>query len=111
MLFRSQMTQHMLTANRLSDGAVVYLGYGGGWSGEIQNGQLVAADKTEELEAEGQRAAAANIIVASYVIEVEGTEGNYTPVRRREQIRAFGPTVVKGAQTSQGVKDLNHVPV
>ncbi len=106
------MTQHMLTANRLSDGAVVYLQGGGGWSGDIQSGQVVAAEQCEALEAEGPLGMAANIVVAPYVIEVEGNQGNYTPVRRRERIRAFGPTVVEqDVPSSQKSEDLNHVPV
>ena len=106
------MTQHMLTANRLSDGAVVYYRSRGGWSGDIQSGQAVSADLCEWLEAEGQLGLAANIIVAPYVIKVTVARGNYTPVRRRERIRAFGPTVAgQDAQTSQTTEDLNHVPV
>lgn len=106
------MTKHMLTANRLSDGAVVYLRNDGGWSGDIQSGQMVSADQCEALEAAGRLGLAANIIVAPYVIEVRGVGGKIDPVRRRERIRAFGPTVVeRGTQPSQKMKDLNHVPV
>ncbi len=106
------MTQQMLTANRLSDGAVVYYRSCGGWSGDIQAGHVVSDDQSEALEAQGQIGLAANIVVAPYLIDIEGARGDYTPVRLRERIRAFGPTVVEqDAPSSQSTKDLNHVPV
>jgi hypothetical protein len=96
------MIQHVLTASQLSDGAVVYLGPGGGWSGDIQSGRLVSAGETDTLEAAGQLGLAANIIVAPYVIDVTGADGDIKPVRWRECIRAFGPTVVEqDANSSQ----------
>ena len=105
------MTQHMLTATRLSGGAVVYLGPGG-WSGDIQAGLAVSDDQSEALAAGGQSGVDNNIVVAPYLIEIDGALGKRIPVRRRERIRAFGPTVVEqDAEPSPQNQDAIHVPV
>ena len=106
------MTQHMLTANRLNDGAVVYLGPGGDWNGDIQAGLAVSDDQSEALVADGQSAVDNNIVVAPYLIEIDGSQGKHIPVRRRERIRALGPTVVEqDAEPSPEKQDTIHVPV
>ena len=106
------MTQHMLTANRLSDGAVVYLGPGGGWSGDIQAGVAVSGEKSEALAAEGQLGVDNNIVVAPYLIDIEDRPGQHTPLRRRERIRAVGPPVVaRDIETSPANQAAAHVPV
>ena len=106
------MTLHLLTANRLSDGAVVYLEPSGGWSHDIQRGLAVSSIKTAALEATGQLGVDNNVVVAPYLIEIEVSGGRHTPVRGRENIRANGPTVVGGSSLSSSMrKDASDVPV
>jgi hypothetical protein len=85
--------QKVLTANRLSDGAVVYLG-AGGWS-EWIDAASVAADETAaaDLEARGAQAVAERQVVDPYLIDVISEGGHLAAARLRERIRAAGPTV------------------
>lgn len=83
-----------LTANRLIDGEVVWLGRSGGW---VETLDLARVIDTPEAEAEataiGQRAVAAREVVEPYPIDLRRTEdGTLEPVRLRERIRALGPT-------------------
>lgn len=83
-----------LTANRLKDGAVVYLRADGGWSEKIA--LAAAAADPADLERLLERAAeavSAQFVVAPYAIEVTAESGAVKPVGLREHIRAFGPTV------------------
>jgi hypothetical protein len=86
--------QEMITANRLSDGLVVFLDAAGGWSEDFHKGAIMAdgAAKAEAL-ALAARAAADNLIVDPYAIELELRAGHLAPKALREQIRATGPTV------------------
>ena len=67
------MTFKILTANRLDNGLVVYLGETG-WTADI---------------CLARRAALRNEIADPYLIDIDDD----TPVRWRESIRANGPTV------------------
>jgi hypothetical protein len=84
----------MLTANRLSDGAVVYWTADGGWSDRLEAGRvLVSSDETSAAEAEGARAQADLLVVGAYVMDVRATGRAPEPVKMREIIRAAGPSV------------------
>ncbi|WP_020181310.1 DUF2849 domain-containing protein [Methylopila sp. M107] len=91
---RKAATQ-VVTANRLIDGVVVYLDADGGWSDRI--GQAVVLEADADIEAAlatGQKAVEAQIIVEAYAIDVaRDADGALRPLRLREVIRAFGPTV------------------
>lgn len=86
--------QEMITANRLADGLVVFLDAAGGWSEDFHQGAIVAetAAKAKALDIAAQ-AAAANLIVDPYPIELELRAGHLAPKALRERIRATGPTV------------------
>ena len=87
------MPQHVITANRLLDGLVVYLTPDGGWSESI-NDSRISQDETElaaALETGGQ-SDAANIVTGVYEVEVQQSGADIVPVRIRERIRAYGPT-------------------
>lgn len=81
----------VLTANRLVDGAVVFLDPHGRWSERFANARGLAgdADKAGALE-RGQAAVAACEVVEPYLVAL-GADGR--PERLRERIRADGPTV------------------
>jgi hypothetical protein len=85
----------VLTANRLSDGQVVFLDFEGAW-GESIDIALAARTTQEiaELEARGAFDAAQNIVVEPYLVEVREAEGCLVPVRQRERVRAGGPSML-----------------
>ena len=90
------MSQQMVTASRLSDGGVVYLAAGGAWTGDINQGQVVDEDAAQSLLDGADRSVADCTVVAPYLIAVENDAKGFRPIRFREQIRAFGPTVPAG---------------
>jgi hypothetical protein len=85
----------ILTANRLSDGRVVFLDFDGSWHERI-NVAFVARTTQEvaELEKRGAVDVAQNLIVEPYLVEVREAEGQLLPIRQRERIRAGGPSVL-----------------
>ncbi len=87
------MTLQTITANRLSDGLVVYLSQRGGWSERLDdarttNDRDVAARLLRQAEG-----AAARVVVGPYLIDLTEGGKSLRPARRRELIRARGPTV------------------
>ena len=90
------MTQ-ALTANRLSDGRVVFLTPSGDWSPSLGEAR-VAADETEQaaLLATGEQAETDCVVVGPYLIDVSQEDGETRAVEIREAIRANGPTVQAG---------------
>jgi hypothetical protein len=85
----------IVTANRIGDGAVVYLAPGARWTPDVKQAE-VAADKTAlaALEAAAAQAAAEQRVVSVYAMEVGLADGRPTPLSMREKIRAQrGPTI------------------
>jgi hypothetical protein len=84
-----------VTANRLADGVVVYLGEGGGWVEAIEAAQSVSGkDEAAVLLASVEPDVAACRIVGPYLIDVvAGADGKLRGASERERIRALGPTV------------------
>jgi len=88
-----RMSRQILTANRLIDGAVVFLAADGRWVTRLDHARVADdTDDTGALEAVGARDAAAQIVVAPYLIDVAEADGRVVPTRYRERIRAFGPS-------------------
>ncbi|MBS1182406.1 MAG: hypothetical protein H6Q99_2286 [Proteobacteria bacterium] len=84
----------ILTANRLSDGDVVYRTAAGDWVDTIDDAELI--DDTDQLTvavAAAQADVKASRVLDVAPIAVETAEGHIVPKRLRERIRAFGPTV------------------
>jgi predicted nucleic acid-binding protein len=83
----------ILTANRLADGAVVYLTAAGTWTSEIARSVVAREERAAAaLLARGQRDAEAAVVVGPYLIAaLEGEEGPRA-ASLREQIRAAGPS-------------------
>lgn len=81
----------IITANRLLDGDVVFRTADGGWVGDVDAAGLLA-DKAA-AEAANAAALADNAVVDVAVIDVAVDGDRVVPVRLRERIRAFGPTV------------------
>jgi len=85
----------VLTANRLHDGIVVFLGAEGDWVEDIE-GALVARspEEAQELQAQGACDAASNLVVEPYLAEVREIGGRLVPVRQRERVRVDGPSIL-----------------
>lgn len=89
-----KVTTKVMTANRLGDGAVVYLADDNDWvlaldAAEVADGDVAAA----ALEARAAVSAARQEVVSTYLFAVSVSEGGIAPVSQREIIRAAGPTV------------------
>ncbi len=87
------MNHQMVTANRLSDGAVVYLTADGGWSTSVNEGHFVAGDEADALLKSADKSVDDCTVVDAYLIAVEAAGTDVRPVRFREQVRAKGPTI------------------
>ncbi|WP_428699659.1 DUF2849 domain-containing protein [Stappia sp.] len=82
-----------LTANRLIDGEVVWLGRAGQWVETLDGARLLeSAEAIAEAEALGTEAVAQRLIVEPYLIDLRREDNEIAPVRFRERIRAKGPT-------------------
>jgi hypothetical protein len=89
--------QKAITANRLSDGLVVFLAEGGAWSLSVEDARLFAdGPDLDEALAYGRAQQEARVIVDAYAIDMEVLGDRVLPVRLRERIRALGPTTAYG---------------
>jgi hypothetical protein len=88
-----EMADTIVTANRLSDGLVVYLN-GAGWSERIENARVAGDDAAASgLLARAEGPGQDVRVIAPYLIEVALEGAVPRPVSTREAIRAQGPTV------------------
>jgi hypothetical protein len=84
----------VLTANRLSDGEVVYLGIAGAWVTRLGQAQALQTPVEGEAALDIGRAAERELqVVNAYLFDVVAEGGDLRPVKMREIIRAAGPTV------------------
>ena len=83
------------TANRLSDGVVIYLGENGEWTERIDAARIAnGKDAATALMADAERDVSLCRVVAPYLIDVGyGVDNALRPATYREQIRAFGPSI------------------
>jgi len=82
------------TANRLRDGAVVFLGGGGEWTPDLQDARVAAsADEAHGLTRAADEAVRLARIVGPYLIAVANESGRWIPQSYRERIRAEGPSL------------------
>jgi sulfite reductase (NADPH) hemoprotein beta-component len=88
------MKHTIVTTNRLSDGAVVYLAAGGRWTGCLDDALAVAGeDALAALTAVAAAAVRERVVVAPYPIPVAVDDGRIRPLSQRERVRATGPTI------------------
>ena len=91
------MGLEIVTANRLKDGRTVYLGESG-WSESLEAAEVAgSAAAAQALLALAERAVGRNEVIGPYLIEVVEEGAHLVPARRRERIRAAGPTVAAGS--------------
>ncbi len=84
----------VITASRLRDGVVLFMGGDFAWVEEIGAARIFA---TAETTAAGLAACKKdeedNLVLDIYAIDVAEKDGAIVPTRLREAIRAVGPTV------------------
>lgn len=84
---------HLVTANHLASGDVVYLTAQNTWSRAIADAAVAPnAEAGAALLSEAEAQAKRNIVVAPYLIPVDTSVSPPNPIQFRERIRAFGPT-------------------
>ena len=84
-------TLQALTANRLSDGVVVFWSHGQ-WAERFPDAELF----TDPVPAEpvlAQAKALPRELVEPYLIDIRLDDGQPVPVSYRERVRALGPTI------------------
>lgn len=85
----------VITANRLTDGLVVYLAAGGEWVEEIaEAGVANSEEETKALESIASKAVADRKVVAVYPMDVAVNDGVPVPLSVRERIRAAHRTTL-----------------
>ena len=88
------MTQKVLTANRLSDGEVVYLTEAETWSLWRDHGRTAETPEQQEaLLALGAAAVEARQVLDPYLIPVQPNDFGLRALSQREILRALGPSV------------------
>lgn len=86
-------TGSVLTANRLRDGVVLFLGREG-WVETLAAAEVAAeAADLARLEVLGRQAMAANEVVDAYPVKVRQENGAWRAVELREHLRSLGPSV------------------
>ncbi len=83
----------VVTANRLTDGAVVFLGPDFRWVESLQGAFLVSEAEREKALARAKADEGLQIVVEPYLIDVIEGDGGIAAKHLREAIRASGPTV------------------
>jgi len=84
----------MIIANRLRDGAIVFLAPGEAWDLAIAAGAVIDDDaEAARLLAVAKRHESECQVIDPTLIEVEIKDGKPRPTAIREAVRAFGPTV------------------
>jgi hypothetical protein len=87
------MSQQVVTANRLIDGVVVFLG-ARGWVERLDDATVAtSAEEVRALDALGRQGMAVNEVVDAYLMEVVTEDGRLEAVALRERLRTLGPSV------------------
>ena len=82
----------VVTANRLTDGAVIYRAANGHWTTELPGAAVVTTSDAAMALLTAARADAVRVVDA-YVAPVVLADGKPGPGNLRERIRAAGPTI------------------
>jgi sulfite reductase (NADPH) hemoprotein beta-component len=91
---RTATSPVVITANRLLDGQVVWLGTGESWVESLLQARVSAGEAAAEALALGHAAERAQLVVGVYAAEVALTPQGVQPVSQKERIRAGGPSTV-----------------
>ena len=80
------------SANRLSDGVVVWLDDAGGWTTQLDRAAIAREDRAGEILLQRARTEAFSVIDPFLVAVTEEEDGSVEPLSLREKIRASGLT-------------------
>jgi hypothetical protein len=84
----------VITANRLTDGVVVFQTTDEGWSEDFNRAAVLAdVEATANALKRAKQDETNNIVVEPYAVAVEERNGHLAPKALREAIRAAGPTI------------------
>jgi len=108
---RPKLVSQALTANRLSDGIVVFLASYGSWVDHLTDAAVavdqVVADQMVEM---GAIAEGASEVVGAYLIDVVKDDDGLRAAHIREAMRAAGPSVRQDlGKQSEGAAPLRDV--
>jgi hypothetical protein len=96
-----------ITANRLTDGAVLFLTAAETWSEKMADAGVATDQATEDrLLKAGQVSAEAQHVVDPYVVPLIEGQDEISPMDRRERIRGTGPTVQQEFNTRRHGSDV-----
>jgi len=85
----------VITANRLTDGIVVYLASDGEWTEQIAEARLADTDEEiKALEVEAEKAVQERLVISVYPMPVVLNDGAVDPLSVRERIRAAHRTTL-----------------
>ncbi len=86
----------VITANRLTDGVVVYLAPGGTWTEDISGATRGETDEEiKALEADAETGVRDRLIVGAYAMPIAlRDDGSVDPISVRERIRAAHRTTL-----------------
>jgi hypothetical protein len=85
---------NVITANRLTDGVVVFQTVGDSWSEDFNRAAVLPdPHATADALKRAKHDETNNIVVEPYPIVVEERNGHLAPKALREAIRATGPTI------------------
>ena len=80
------------SANRLSDGVVVFLDDAGQWTPRLDHGAVARDKRGADILLERAKAESASVVDPFLVAVAEDDDGTVTPLSLREKIRASGLT-------------------
>ena len=83
---------HVVSANRLSDGVVVYLGDDGQWTQRLDLAALARDKRANEVLLDRARAEAFGVVELFLVAVTAQDDGTIQPLSLREKIRVSGLT-------------------
>ncbi|KZL09486.1 hypothetical protein PsAD2_04088 [Pseudovibrio axinellae] len=82
-----------ITANRLVDGDVVWLGRNGDWVEFVEAAWILNSEEEMRAAEEFAKAGeASQYVLGTYAIDLELKDGHLQPTALKERIRAKGPT-------------------
>ena len=83
----------VISANRLLDGAVVWLAADGRWAETLAEAEVFVGTAVTTGLATAAQAEARQLVVGAYELEVTPTGTGVVPLRARERFRAAGPSI------------------
>ena len=86
-------TFQVITANRLRDGAIVWMNQDSGWVERVDDATVAAGDEIDALLKKAETDVEKNVVVEVYPVEVTGS---HEPLSAREKVRAAGPSILYG---------------